>query len=668
MRSKNSFFDWTIYKKTVLRFWPLWTGYFAIWLISLPLEGLMELRRRAENGSNLIDYMERFSNLTVPQTVHASLYLALFFGGLAAMAVFSHLYNARSANLFGSLPIRREGLFLTHYLAGLSFLIMPNVIICLLTLIVEAVGGCVVTQGLGFWLGVTCGECFFFYSMAVFCGMFTGHILAMPAFYGICNILAYGVMMLVRTMLGQFYYGFAGFSDAVGDAVEWLTPLNALSHKVGSFWNAPAVMSPEGVWVDGEEWVLGTYGLDAAGVYVLAGLALAACAFFLYRARRLESAGDVVAVQPMKPVFKYGVALCAGMALGVYTTYAISGGEFTLMAAILIWGVIGCFAAQMLLDKSFRVFKKWKGPAAVAGVFVVVFLVVGLDLTGFETRVPDPADVASVELEGLGGVNLDDSGDYVYGLEVTDPTQIAQLIAVHQAAVDERGRDTTGTYTMSRLKMKYTLNNGSTMSREYWMCIFQDEVDREGASAWAMERLYQNKDLFWRVYGFDELERSITEEGGRLESAELGHYYNEWEYNHASFVVGYGSDARALLDAVEEDFRAGRIGVRTFVGIADQGNRGTQYTDYGGGQHVVAEAMPYNPPDTLTFRVVDPDSIGGSLCRVEVALQETATSTMRTLEELAEKMEQGSERRMLEEQLQKMYKELEELEKAGVES
>ena len=106
--------------------------------------------------------------------------LALVFGVLAAMAVCSHLYNARSANFFGSLPIRREGLFVTHYLAGLAFLLAPSGVVFVLTLLIEAAGGTVALAPLGFWLAVTCGECLFFYSLAVFCGMFTGHILAHP--------------------------------------------------------------------------------------------------------------------------------------------------------------------------------------------------------------------------------------------------------------------------------------------------------------------------------------------------------------------------------------------------------------------------------------------------------------------------------------------------------
>ena len=302
MRSGTSYFDFTVFKKTVARFWPLWAGYFVIWLIALPLQGVMYLRLQAGARPGLNDgYMGTFAYHTVPDMAGPALGLSVIFGVLAAMAVFSHLYNARSANLYGSLPIRREGLFVTHYLAGLAFLIVPNLAIFLLVLLIEAIGGAVSLPGLGFWLAAACGECLFFYSLAVFCGMFTGHILALPAFYGILNILAYGVTGLVYTVFQNFYYGFSGFGGGVSRVVNWLTPINKLGgYDTVDFW----------VTEDGYQ----MFGLNIVAAYAGVAVLLAAASFLLYRARRLESAGDVVSVRCMRPVFKYGVAFCAGMA------------------------------------------------------------------------------------------------------------------------------------------------------------------------------------------------------------------------------------------------------------------------------------------------------------------------------------------------------------------
>ena len=600
MKSKKWFFDLTVYKKTIARFWPLWAAYFVIWLIFLPLQGLMYLRMDANGGNGFGgSYMESFARNTVANRAGTEtiLMLAILFGVLGAMAVFSHLYNARSANLFGSLPIRREGLFVSHYLAGLSFSIVPNLAIFLLTLLVEGLGGYVYMDGLLFWLAVTCGECFFFYTLAVFCGMFTGHILALPAFYVIFNALATVLISLAGLLCGQFLYGFAGFEGWVEEAMRWLTPVAKLEDS----WSVRFVDMESG-------WTI--HGLDIVAVYAAVAIAMAAGSFFLYRARRLESAGDVVSVKCMRPVFKYGVSFCAGLTLGMVTASVLGREEVTLIASVLVWAVIGYFAAQMLLDKSFRVFKKWKGAVAVAGVFAALFLVVGLDLTGYETRVPDAAGVKSVFVDGLSAVRFADGGDTVC-LDIEDPGQIALLTAMHRAAVEDRSDEWHDGNTVGcRLELDYTLNDGSTLRRSYYVNIEPQERDQEGAAAWALEQLYYDTDLYWRVYGFDVLEEEIAG-GGRLDSAEFGHYDEEW--GSASDVVGYGDDARALLDAVEEDMRAGRIGVRTLAGAED--------------------SYFYNPRDCLSFRVVDPAD-GDTQYTLDIALQDTASSTLAELDRL----------------------------------
>ena len=234
MRSGTSFFDWTVFKKTACRFWPLWGAYFAVWLVMLPLNGLMFLQMDQHNTG----YMEDFAFHMVPEAApELALQLTLVFGVLAAMAVFSHLYNPRSANFFGGLPVRREGLFLTHYLAGLAFLVVPNLVIFLLTLLVELAGGVVCWQGLGFWLAAACGEGFFFYSLAVFCAMFTGHLLALPAFYAVINFLVIGVTELLSVVFRAFYHGFSGFADGVHEVVKWFTPVVRLEERVRALWH-----------------------------------------------------------------------------------------------------------------------------------------------------------------------------------------------------------------------------------------------------------------------------------------------------------------------------------------------------------------------------------------------------------------------------------------------
>ena len=96
---------------------------------------------------------------------------------------------------------------------GLSFALLPHLAVALLTLIVEmallpseAWGG--VLPSLGIWLVVQSATFLFFFSFAVFCAMFTGHILALPAFYAILNALVMVVWSLFNELMSLFFYGY----------------------------------------------------------------------------------------------------------------------------------------------------------------------------------------------------------------------------------------------------------------------------------------------------------------------------------------------------------------------------------------------------------------------------------------------------------------------------
>ena len=91
MRSGTSYFDRTVFKKTVLRFWPLWAAYLVVWLLALPLSGVMYLRLQGQNGGS---YMENFAFSHVPGSVPGVLVLAAGFGAMCAMTAFSQRYSS----------------------------------------------------------------------------------------------------------------------------------------------------------------------------------------------------------------------------------------------------------------------------------------------------------------------------------------------------------------------------------------------------------------------------------------------------------------------------------------------------------------------------------------------------------------------------------------------
>ena len=115
------------------------------------------------------------------------------------------------------------------------------------------------------------------FSFAAFCAMFTGHILALPAFYGILNGLVITVYFLVTSLMDLFFFGYSGM-QAETPLVRYLTPVYALEEACR--W--PTVYSDSGEAV--------SRGLESPGTvaaYAAAGVVLAVLALLVYQRRHV---------------------------------------------------------------------------------------------------------------------------------------------------------------------------------------------------------------------------------------------------------------------------------------------------------------------------------------------------------------------------------------------
>lgn len=539
MRFGTSFFDRTIYRKTLTRFWPLWVTNLVLWLIILPISGLFALDPDRTAGDGVAFSLLRFARNTGAIIQDGGVIVALLAGLVVAMAVCSHLYNHRSANFMGALPARREGTFFSTWLAGLTMLLGPNVVVFLLTALVEGAGGCLLWKPLLFWLAALCAMELFFFSFAVCIGQFAGHILALPVFYGVFNAFAAALTGMLNWVVECFFYGYDG--SIGGEWVKWLTP-------VWAFFDMDCrVVTREMVgdqMITTEHLETTLENLWIAGVYAIAAVVLTVCALLLYRRRHMETAGDVVAVKAMRPVFKYGVAICAGLSLG-YVMYTILGLSLLGLAfSVVLWGVVGYFAAQMMLDKTFRVFKKWKGAVAVVAAFLLMFAVVAFDLTGFERRVPAADRVESVTISWLNSLPYDTGCDLHQ--ETFDEREVIEAaIALHQGIV-EVGEDGEANGRWTSFRVSYRLTSGRVLSRKY-------AFNAGETLAPLAQAIIDQKAVRHQTYYLDEVEQ-IRAQGATLAWAE--------EDLDGATVGGWkGETAMALWNAVMTDFEAGRIGV-----------------------------------------------------------------------------------------------------------
>ena len=290
-------------------------------------------------------------------------------------------------------------------------------------------------------------------------------------------------------------------------------------------------------------------------------MVFALCALLVYRRRHIETAGDVVSVAVVRPVFRVGVAFCVGLFFGSFTA-AFFGWENTtpvLCVLVVLWSVVGWFAAEMLLRKSFRVFRRWKGAAAMACVMAVLCASFYFDWFGVENRVPAPDQVGSIEVSMQLGYPQD-SACYL-SAEVDDPQLMEQFIQLHQTLVEEkpgrRGQDLSYD-EIKNLRLTYRLKNGRTLSRSYDVPVSLADLDRADTLSGQYSSLGQNRALARLAYRLDEMKPE------NLADVRLaGVYQGSWG-NLSDFSLENLSrkDMAELWQAVLLDMDEGNLGKR----------------------------------------------------------------------------------------------------------
>lgn len=551
MRSKTSCFNKTLFLKNLTRFWPLWGGASFIGaLFSLAL--LSQLLRYGKDSiaseplEMTLGYYGILSGL-VP-------IICLLYGLLCALAVWGYLYSARSVNLMHILPIRREGLFVTNFLSGYVMLLLPFAVTGGLCIVISAVFGLFEPVGVLVTILGVLGESFFYFSSATLAAFITGNIFAMPALYLLLHFLEAILDLLLSNFARGFIFGlstnYTGFLEFLSPTVYLMRNVDADAQYQKTIIDYTGTYTRELLSVRLENaWLI--------AVYALAGAALLALAYALYRRRRSERAGEVVAVGWMRPFFRYGVAGLAAL-LGGQLIYGLFWEDayfkaVPLAVCMLVAGAIGYYGASMLLAKTLRVFhRSWRGLALVAAGVAVLCGCLRLDLFRAADRVPEISQIEKMEFYA-------DSNTYIFypGREDELLERVRRLHAAIAAdrkyVLDFDGEkfttleDETPSWTWEYVSFTYTTHGGQTVQRNYSVPLTRERLGQSGAYDSLLDGLVNSQEMrLKRIHASGD---GYEPCGGRI-------YLNR--RNESSELSD--REAAAILEAVTRDAQAGRWG------------------------------------------------------------------------------------------------------------
>lgn len=530
MKSRMSCFNGAVLKRTLFRGLPLWGAYLLCWIVAMPVVIL-------SNGNyQEIVYLKDY----VLEVAAGSCNVVNFVYGLAVTCmVSSYLYKSRSANFFGALPLRRETMFLTQYAGGLLFAVVPNLIISLLTLFAGLYWGGNMMLECAIWFAAQFLAFLFYYSFAQFVSMIVGNLLALPLIYGVLNFTAVVVEAIVRQLLDVFVHGAWFRNDFLFD---WASPL----YYVLASNNGPRVRNN---YVADVFTSSTFYNWDLLLIYAAVGVGFALAAFFIHKYRRMESAGDVIAVRHLKPVFLYGFTVGCGLCIGYFLAAIILQGVgrdnfVPVLICMLVGAFIGYFVGQMLLHRSVRVFRSryFANYGVVAVIILAVMLCVRFDVFGYSRFVPDAEDVYGVDI------------GYTYDRDEisTDPALIQKTVDTHKVMMAED--ETEGPWGWRTAYISYHMKDGRVVRRSYDLPVSEALSQNENSAIRMYEALHNDPDYI-----------VIRELGANYTAADI-EVCNIYNHDGADVYLNGTEAYQFLKTCVEPDLRESTMGIEEYSG------------------------------------------------------------------------------------------------------
>lgn len=454
------------------------------------------------NVSHLINVADRIERITaaVNSVLNAqNIFVAvavLFAAVISAMSSFQYLNSKTQIDFYHSLPIKREKLFIVNYISGLLFFIIPYLFNAGITLIVIFASGKgqyfnAETAAYSVLVSIVLYTAIYSISLsaAMLCGNTIVAILGSAVFLGYCPAI-YGI-----------YYSYMEvfFKTFFGQAVNTLQIVRNLT-PVADLFSARS---------------LGMLSWERIACYLIVSALFAYISLLLYKHRRSEAAGKAIAFAIARPIIKYAIVFAVTAAGGLFF-YSLGNRELEW----LIFGFIcGAFITHIVMEVIFNfdfkaIFRNLRGLAVFSLIFALCAAAFISDITGYDRRLVDVADVKSVGiyvqlLENVSNRNQYRAYERIKTMTFDDPEVIAiarELAALGVEKVEIEDTDAnTGKWLSGGSGFVFKMKRGGNVARYY------SRLDEDRAMA-LVRALYDSEAVKNRLFGIFDVDPNEIKE------------------------------------------------------------------------------------------------------------------------------------------------------------
>jgi ABC-2 type transport system permease protein len=472
-------------------------------------------------------------------TINALVFPVLMvFAVVLTVVLFGYFQKKRSVDFFHALPVGRVPLMLSGWCTGLTVLFIPYILNMLaVQIIASAYGfqanGTLSPVQLMFWVLLMTAAVFTFCMLMMAC---SGSVFdTAVSVLGIS--VGYPLLVLCGTTAAQMLL--PGFAVEIRNHLGIVT---ALSPFAAAF---VAVFADQSA------------GMLAWWLVLTVLMLFGAC--FVYRTRKSEAAEDRFAFPAVKIVIRFLATAVAGIGLGLILMSG-NGGSGNFFIGLLAGSVAAHVTVEAVYSRGFRQLKRssiWYAGFAV--LFLIYYGVLCTGFFGYDQRVPNTADVQSVQVElnsdyGPGCNQIyDEDNRLLTTLKpvITKPEDIETVTQAHKkvaALIRSSGYPYLLTqFSDNHMNLVYTLKNGKTMTRSF-QC-FNQNMDLDAFSASTkdvslMEEYYKGLDMIFYLQPEDI-------ETIRFNDFRAGDKGDESEIS--------STKAKEVMEALREDFKKGKV-------------------------------------------------------------------------------------------------------------
>lgn len=369
---------------------------------------------------------------------------------LVSILLFKYTNEEKSSSFIHGLPISKRKLYITNILTGIVMYVIPflvNLIIILLLNLGE-MGKYLQFADIMKWFGVCMLYNTIFFAFATFIGTFCASKISHGILTYILMYAPVGVLVLTSAITENILYGFKGLSSNF----EEFTKLPFIKiiedfREMSSYYLEQAIK----------------FETSTIIIYIASIIVMLVLGYFIYKKRKLEITKEFIAFRGIRSFIKYAATFLVNLLSYMYFYDVIGENKIQTLLASFVITLIAYLIIEMILKKTYKVFKSIIGFIVYAVIITITFVILNTGAFGYETRIPKAEDVEEVSF-GMRNETIN----------FKEKQNIENVIDFQRKLVDEKKKGYTE-YTL-----EYKLKDGRKITRKYDInnSLYKEELNK----------------------------------------------------------------------------------------------------------------------------------------------------------------------------------------------